>query len=245
MLKIISNKIILIQTILLFFTLIFTFSCTSNVVQEDINDPFENLNRTVFTFNENFDSYVLKPINDGYEKFPMTFKTSVSNHVEWASIPSTMLNSALQFEAKNFANSSIKFLLNSLTLGLHDLDKNTKFKNKDFGSTLAKYNISSGPYIVLPFLGPRSVRHFSGNIFDNSILNDTKNYSYSSSTLPLSVVSNRNKFSNVIEDIKNSQDPYLKTKILYSINRFNYLSSDKNIEKEIQNEQDEYEKLLD
>ena len=69
MLKIISNKIILIQTILLFFTLIFTFSCTSNVVQQDINDPFENLNRTVFTFNENFDSYFLKPINDDMKNF--------------------------------------------------------------------------------------------------------------------------------------------------------------------------------
>ena len=66
-----------------------------------------------------------------------------------------------------------------------------------------------------------------------------------STTLPISVVSNRNKYSNILEDINNSQDPYLKAKIFYTENRFNTISSDKIIEQEKQNEQDEFEKLLD
>ena len=61
----------------------------------------------------------------------------------------------------------------------------------------------------------------------------------------MSILSNRNTYSNVIEDIYNSQDPYLKAKILYTENRFNSISSKKIIEKEKQNEQEEFEKLLD
>ena len=63
-----------------------------------------------------------------------------------------MVNSAIQLEAENFSNSSIKFLLNSLTLGFYDLDPETKYKNSDFGSSLAKYNVPSGPYLVLSFV---------------------------------------------------------------------------------------------
>ena len=138
-----------------------------------------------------------------------------------------------------------KFLLNSLTLGFYDLDPETKYKTRDFGSSLANYNVSSGPYIVLPILGPRSLRHFSGNIVDQSVSNAPKNHSYNSTTLPMSILSNRNTYSNVIEDIYNAQDPYLKAKILYTENRFNSISSTKLLEQDKQNEQDEFEKLLD
>ena len=61
----------------------------------------------------------------------------------------------------------------------------------------------------------------------------------------MNIVSKRNKYSNVLEDINNSQDPYLKAKILYTENRFKSISSDKMIEQDKQNEQDEFEKLLD
>ena len=159
--------------------------------------------------------------------------------------PVTIVNSAIQLEAENFSTSSIKFLLNSLTLGFYDLDPETKYKTRDFGSTLAKFNVSSGPYIVLPILGSRSLRHFSGNIVDQSVSNGPKNHSYNSTTLPMSILSNRNTYSNVIEDIYNAQDPYLRAKILYTENRFNSISSTKLLEQQKQDEQDEFEKLLD
>ena len=220
-------------------------SCSQNMVNKEIKDPFEGINRSVFKFNQEFDEYILKPINTGYEKLPVNLKRGVSNHVTWASTPVTMVNSAIQLEAKNFSTSSIKFLLNSLTLGFYDLDPETKYKTNDFGSSLAKYNVPSGPYLVLPILGPRSLRHFSGYVVDQSISNRPKNYSYNSTTLPINIVSNRNKYSNILEDINNSQDPYLKAKIFYTENRFKSISSDKMIEQEKQNEQDEFEKLLD
>ena len=206
------------------------------------NLRFKFINLTLGMHNN---KYVFKPINTEYEKLPENVKKSVSNHVKWASTPVTIVNSAIQLEAENFSTSSIKFLLNSLTLGFYDLDPETKYKTRDFGSSLANYNVSSGPYIVLPILGPRSLRHFSGNIVDQSVSNGPKNHSYNSTTLPISILSNRNTYSNVIEDIYNAQDPYLKAKILYTENRFNSISSTKLLEQQEQDEQDEFEKLLD
>jgi phospholipid-binding lipoprotein MlaA len=220
-------------------------SCAQNSANIEIHDPLESINRSVFKFNQGLDKYVFKPINTEYEKLPENVKKGVSNHVKWASTPVTIVNSAIQLEAENFSTSSIKFLLNSLTLGFYDLDPESKYKTRDFGSSLAYYNFSSGPYIVLPILGPRSLRHFSGNIVDQSISNGPKNHSYNSTTLPMSIVSNRNTYSNVIEDIYNAQDPYLRAKILYTENRFNSISSTKLLEQQKQDEQDEFEKLLD
>ena len=61
----------------------------------------------------------------------------------------------------------------------------------------------------------------------------------------MSILSNRNTYSNVIKDIYNAQDPYLKAKILYTESRFNSISSTEVLEEQKQNEQDEFEKLLD
>ena len=242
--RILNNKNIF-KLFLAQLMLILLSSCAQNVAKKEINDPLESMNRSVFKFNQGLDKYVFKPINTEYEKLPENVKKGVSNHVKWASTPVTIVNSAIQLEAENFSTSSIKFLLNSLTLGFYDLDPETKYKTRDFGSSLANYNVSSGPYIVLPILGPRSLRHFSGNIVDQSVSNGPKNHSYNSTTLPMSILSNRNTYSNVIEDIYNAQDPYLKAKILYTENRFNSISSTKLLEQQKQDEQDEFEKLLD
>jgi phospholipid-binding lipoprotein MlaA len=242
--RILNNKNIF-KLFLIQLMLILLSSCAQNSANKEINDPLESMNRSVFKFNQGLDKYVFKPINTEYEKLPENVKKGVSNHVKWASTPVTIANSAIQLEAENFSTSSIKFLLNSLTLGFYDLDPETKYKTRDFGSSLAKYNVSSGPYIVLPILGPRSLRHFSGNIVDQSVSNGPKNHSYNSTTLPMSILSNRNTYSNIIEDIYNAQDPYLKAKILYTENRFNSISSTKLLELQKQNEQNEFEKLLD
>ncbi len=242
--RILNNKNIF-KLFLAQLMLISLSSCAQYSANKEINDPLESMNRSVFKFNQGLDKYILKPISTEYEKLPENVKKGVSNHVKWASTPVTIANSVIQLEAENFSTSSIKFLLNSLTLGLYDLDPETKYKTRDFGSSLAKYNVSPGPYIVLPILGPRSLRHFSGNIVDQSVSNGPKNHSYNSTTLPMSILSNRNTYSNVIEDIYNSQDPYLKAKILYTENRLNSISSTKLLEQQKQDEQDEFEKLLD
>ena len=121
--------------------LIILSSCAQKMVNNEINDPLESVNRSVFKFNQEFDEFVLEPINQQYDKLPGNVKSGLSNHVTWASTPLTMINSGIQLEAENFSTSSIKFLLNSLTLGFYDLDPETEYKALDFGSSFAKYNV--------------------------------------------------------------------------------------------------------
>lgn len=223
----------------------FLFSCTQKDIHGELHDPYENINRQVFYFNQGFDKYILEPAVNTYDKLPKTIKSSVSNHVNWISTPTTMINSGLQFETENFAVSSIKFLLNSLTFGFYDFDKETNFKKLDFGSTLANYEISSGPYVVVPFFGPRSMRHFVGDITDYSLSNNLENYDHDKISTPLNIIDKRNKYSNVINDINNSQDPYIKAKVLYQFNRLNQIATVSEKRKQNEKEQEDFEKLLD
>ena len=92
----------------------------------------------------------------------------------------------------------------------------------DFGSTLAKYNFSEGPYLVVPFLGPRTTRHFSGNIINyttaNDGLKDEISY-FKKYEIPVNAIDKRAKFSNIIDDINSSPDPYAKLRSYYIQNR--------------------------
>ena len=148
------------------------------------------------------------------------------------------------------ALSSIKFLLNSLTLGFYDLDEGeTNFKKIDFGSTLAKYNFSEGPYLVVPFLGPRTTRHFSGNIINFSAssikFKDEAGY-IQKYQIPINAIDKRSKFTNIIDDINSSPDPYSKFRSFYIQNRRkNLLVSDDYENKLIKKEEEEFEKLLE
>ena len=209
------------------------------------HDPYEPINRSVFYFNQGFDYYILEPTANTYDKLPKTVKLGVSNHINWISTPTSILNSGLQAEPENFAVSSIKFLLNSLTFGFYDFDKDNDYKKLDFGSTLAKYEISSGPYIVVPFFGPRSLRHFAGDVTNYSIFNSMDNYNYDKISTSLNVVDKRNLYSNVINDINKAQDPYIKAKVLYQFSRSNQISTMSEKRKQNEKEQEDFEKLLD
>ena len=214
-------------------------------------DPFEKTNRQIFKFNQSFDNYVLKPASDVYKKsLSKNVKKGISNHLNWISTPTTIINSGLQLEGENFSLSTIKFLLNSLTLGFYDLDDNeTNFHKLDFGSTMAKYNFSEGPYLMIPFLGPRTLRQFSGNLFDSSV-----SYSMEPNNLklikkyeiPLDAVNKRSSLTNVFEEVNSSSDPYVKMRSLYLQNRRNKLYLSKEYEnKLIKEEEEEFEKLLE
>ena len=222
-------------------------SCTQKYIKSELelHDPYEQLNRPVFYFNQGFDEYILEPTVVVYDQLPETLKTGISSHIKWVSTPSTIFNSGLQMDGENFALSSIKFLLNSLTFGLYDLDKETNFKKLDFGSTLANYDVSSGPYIVVPFFGPRSLRHFVGEITDYSLPNNMVSYDYDMILTPLNIIDTRNRYSNVIKDINESQDPYIKAKVLYQVNRSNQITTHSEKIKRNDKEQEDFEKLLD
>ena len=138
------------------------FVCSSFVIAEDINDPFEDLNRLSFEFNESLDENFLKPIAETYSKSPRLLKKGVTNFFDNLEEVDTTVNQLLQGKIGYAVNDLTRFVINS-TIGLGGvLDVATslglKRHEEDFSQTLALWGVPSGPYIMLPLLGPSSVR---------------------------------------------------------------------------------------
>ncbi len=138
------------------------FVCSSFVIAEDINDPFEDLNRLSFEFNESLDENFLKPIAETYSKSPRLLKKGVTNFFDNLEEVDTTVNQLLQGKIVYAVNDLTRFVINS-TIGLGGvLDVATslglKRHEEDFSQTLALWGVPSGPYIMLPLLGPSSVR---------------------------------------------------------------------------------------
>lgn len=142
--------------------------CASQAQQEiNPDDPWEGFNRRVFVFNDTLDRYALKPIAQGYDVItPDPLQRGVGNFFSNLGEVRTIFNSLLQWKWANAGVSSGRFLLNS-TLGLGGfLDPATELgwnvNDEDFGQTLAAWGVGEGPYVVLPFLGGRTLRHAGG-----------------------------------------------------------------------------------
>ena len=164
------------KIIVLVLFLILSGCSNKNITISEINDPLENINRKIFNFNRSVDEKVITPISASYKKItPPSTRKAISNHINWLDTPSTIINSSLQVDFKNSILASAKFLLNGLTLGFYDLDNGeTVIKERDFGSTLAKLNVPEGPFLMVPLIGPKTTRDFTGTILDTNI---TSNFS--------------------------------------------------------------------
>ena len=160
--------------ILVLTTLIFTTNCSvnnSNIVDKtpEAEDPWENLNRGTFAFNQKFDKYLLAPLAKGYRLIlPTEIRTGVRNILSNLSEPWSSINSALQGDFKNTGSTLARFVINSTIgiLGIFDVAKEIGFEKQkeDFGQTLAVHGIGPGPYLMLPFLGPSTVRDALGKV---------------------------------------------------------------------------------
>ena len=130
---------------------------------EEINDPFEDLNRDIFIFNEKLDEKLLKPAALTYRKVtPQFARTGVTNFFNNLDEIDTTINQVLQGEIKYAFNDAGRFVINS-TIGLFGLiDVASKMglekHEEDFGQTLGVWGFDSGPYIMIPFLGPSNPR---------------------------------------------------------------------------------------
>lgn len=131
------------------------------------DDPWEGFNRRVFVFNEAIDRAVLKPVARGYRTVtPQPVQTGVGNFFSNLGEIRTALNSLLQGKPANAGLSTSRFLINS-TVGIGGLwDFATHMgitaDEEDFGQTLGAWGVGEGPYLVLPLLGPSTVRDTSG-----------------------------------------------------------------------------------
>lgn len=127
------------------------------------DDPLERYNRAMFAFNETMDEYVVTPVAKGYNYvMPNAVNTGITNFFNNLDDVVVFFNSLLQFKFHEAVSTSARIVWNS-TIGLFGfIDVATSFDlpkyNEDFGQTLATWGVGSGPYFVLPFLGPSTVR---------------------------------------------------------------------------------------
>ena len=144
-----------------FYLLIFIFYI-SDISANEINDPYENLNRKTYQFNENLDEKIAKPIAKIYSEFPPPIKSGVTNFFNNLEEVDTFINQLLQGKPKESLNDLTRFIINS-TIGLAGfIDVASKIglerHEEDFGQTLGVWGVGQGPYIMLPVLGPSSLR---------------------------------------------------------------------------------------
>lgn len=126
-------------------------------------DPFEKFNRSMFTFNDTVDRVALKPTATVYKKVTPSFvQTGVGNFFGNLSDLWTSVNQFLQGKGKNGLNDFTRFAVNSTfgVFGLFDLagPAGMPKHNEDLGQTLGYWGVPSGPYLMLPILGPSTVR---------------------------------------------------------------------------------------
>lgn len=196
-----------------------------------IDDPLEDLNRSIFAFNQDFDQYILNPLAEVYDEgLPDVIKDRVHSILSNLSIPLIFIHDVLQAEEEQAVDSLARFLINS-TLGLgglfdpaaeiFDIQPHTS----DFGQTLGKYGIDDGAYLMIPILGPSTVRDFTGRILDFII--DPMNYlarrkhaSYLVYTRVIVTAIDARVNANALwKRVNNAHDPYLTLQSIYGQNR--------------------------
>lgn len=136
-------------------------------------DPYENANRGVYQFNDTVDDYVAKPISDAYKWVtPQLVQTSIFNFFNNLKNVNVIINDALQAKFAQSGEDTARLLMNS-TIGLGGLIDVAKEvglaqHDEDFDQTLAVWGVPTGPYLIIPLLGPTTVRGIPGAIFDTA-----------------------------------------------------------------------------
>ena len=146
-------------------------ACANTPPHEDASDPLEPINRVVDKFNDNVDRAIIKPAARGYEKvLPAPARNSVTNFFGNLGEPLIIVNQILQGKGKDGISDTGRFLVNS-TIGLFGLfDPATQMglvkHDEDFGQTFGRWGIGEGWYVVLPILGPSTIRDTVGKVGD-------------------------------------------------------------------------------
>jgi phospholipid-binding lipoprotein MlaA len=134
-------------------------------------DPYEDVNRGVHEFNDTVDSYVAKPISDTYKWItPQFVQTGIFNFFNNLKNVDVIINDVLQAKFEQGAEDTGRLIINT-TAGLGGLidvaqEVGLKQNDEDFDQTLAVWGVPTGPYLVIPLLGPTTVRGIPGAIFD-------------------------------------------------------------------------------
>ena len=199
---------------------------------KDVKDCFETLNRGTFALNQGLDKVIFKPVAKAYRSLPSPVRTGTNNALTNLSSLVTIPNNVLQGELITAGVNTGRFIINTTIgiLGLFDVASKigfSEYEKEDYGQTLAVWGVGSGCYIVLPILGPSTLRDTAGSFINvmggdpyynvsahgNNEYLDKSDYML---TKTLTAVDFRAKNLETFDNLeKNSLDFYASVKSLY------------------------------
>lgn len=198
----------------------------------EIKDCFEGLNRATFKVNQVLDGIIFEPVAKTYRFLPSPIRSGVSNSLDNLSILITIPNNVLQGDFKKAGTNTGRFVINTTigVLGIFDVAEKigfSEYEKEDYGQSLAKAGVGPGCYIVLPVLGPSTLRDTAGSFvnvlggdawYNVTVKNNTQHFEdsdYIFSRLGTGIdfrAKNIDAFNNLE---KNSVDFYASVKSLY------------------------------
>jgi phospholipid-binding lipoprotein MlaA len=194
---------------------------------DEISDPLESSNRAVFKFNTAVDNAVIHPIAKGYRAIvPQPARTGVRNFLRNLKSPTTFANQLLQGDIGGAGDVLARTAINS-TIGIAGLiDVAGKFgmpyEAEDFGQTMGVWGVGHGPYIVVPILGPSSLRDYAGYFVDSYAdplrwwAHNTDNEGWYYAKMGVDYLDLRESLVDVLEDLqKSSIDHYASVRSVY------------------------------
>lgn len=214
-----------------------------------VDDPFESFNRSMYTFNDKADRYVLKPVAEAYRYVTPSFlDEGITNIFDNLDDVETFINSLFQGKFHN-ATVTLNRIIYNTVFGLGGFfDVATSFglinEEEDFGQTLAVWGYEDSSYLVLPFLGPSTVRDFGGFVVDSVIYDPLDEWDEieDRERLALMVLKIIDKRADLLaaEHLMVGQDPYVFLRNAYLQNR-NFMIKDGEVEDSFAD--DEFEQL--
>lgn len=210
-------------------------------------DPLESLNRKIWDFNYNYlDRYILKPVTQGYVAvMPQPARTGLYNAAKNIEEPASAFNNLLQGKPGDSAVSVGRFAINSTIgiLGLIDVatSMGLERKKEDFGQVLGVWGVGTGPYLMLPALGPSDFRSLTGRIVDSyywpsTVLEDP----YVIGAKVVGIIEARASLIEQEENLNRSLDQYLFVRDAY-FQRLQFEVSDGEIKQKSEQELEEEE----
>jgi phospholipid-binding lipoprotein MlaA len=197
-----------------------------------VKDCFEGLNRATFALNKNLDKIIFKPVAKGYRALPASVRTGTSNALKNISSLITIPNNVLQGDLKKAGVNTGRFAINTTVgiIGIFDVAQKigfSEYEKEDYGQTFGTWGIGAGCYLVLPVIGPSTVRGTVGSFVNvlggdpwyNASTHGNNEYLSKDIYMTTKVVSGIDFRAKNLESIdnleKNSMDFYASVKSLY------------------------------
>jgi len=170
-----TSFVVRLRILLVCMVIVTGAGCASSEIVDE-RDPWEGFNRGVYAFNQGIDNVLFEPLGKLYDFItPDVVDNGVTNFFDNLTQLSVVANDILQFKFDQAVSDTVRLFINSTfgLLGFFDISSSAGLHSskEDFGQTLAHWGVGSGPYLVVPFFGPTTVRDATGFVVDRGVFN--------------------------------------------------------------------------